>query len=44
LLLARDLQYLAVEEFTLLEATVLEIQRMLAGLTQRLGRPILARS
>jgi four helix bundle protein len=44
LLLARDLHYLAVEEFTVLEATLLEIQRMLTALTQRLGRPVLARS
>ena len=43
LLLARDLQLLAVEEFKDLEAKTLEIQRMLAALTQRLGRPILAR-
>ena len=44
LLLARDLQLLPVEEFKDLEARTLEIQRMLAALTQRLGRPILARS
>jgi four helix bundle protein len=44
LLLARDLQLLTVEEFKDLEAKTLEIQRMLAALTQRLGPPILARS
>jgi len=44
LLLARDLQFLPVEEFKGLEAKTLEVQRMLAALTQRLGRPILARS
>jgi four helix bundle protein len=42
--LARDLQLLPVEEFKELETKTLEIQRMLAALTQRLGRPILARS
>lgn len=36
LLLARDLQLLAADEFTNLEAGVLEIQRMLASLMQRL--------
>lgn len=44
LLLARDLQLLTVEEFKDLEAKVLEIQRMLASLTQRLGASVLARS
>jgi four helix bundle protein len=44
LLLARDLQFLPAEEFKDLEAKTLEMQRMLAALTQRLGRPILARS
>jgi len=44
LLLARDLQLLTVEEFNDLDAKVLEIQRMLASLTQRLGAPVLARS
>ena len=43
LLLAVDLQLLPVEEFKDLEGKTLEIQRMLAALTQRLGRPILAR-
>ncbi len=44
LLLARDLQLLAIEEFKDLDAKVQEIQRMLASLTQSLGAPILARS
>lgn len=44
LLLARDLGFLAVDEFNELEAKTLEIQRMLASLAQRLGHPILARS
>jgi four helix bundle protein len=44
LLLARDLQLLTVDEFRDLEAKVLEIQRMLASLTHRLGAPVLARS
>jgi four helix bundle protein len=44
LLLARDLQLLQVDEFKELETKTLEIQRMLAVLTQRLGRPVLARS
>jgi four helix bundle protein len=44
LLLARDLQLLPVEEFKGLESKTLEVQRMLAALSQRLGRPILARS
>jgi four helix bundle protein len=44
ILLARDLRLLTVEEFEDLEAKTLEIQRMLAALTQRLGPPILARS
>ena len=44
LLLARDLQHLTVDEFKDLEAKVLEIQRMLASLTQRLGATVLARS
>jgi four helix bundle protein len=44
LLLAGDLQLLPVEEFKELEAKTLEIQRMLAAFTQRLGRPVLARS
>jgi|SRR5450631_501370 four helix bundle protein len=44
LLLARDLQLLQVDEFKDLETKTLEIQRMLSALTQRLGRPVLARS
>ena len=44
LLLARDLQFLTVEEFRELEMKTFEIQRMLAALTQRLGAPVLARS
>ena len=44
LLLAKDLQYLSSVEFKDLEAKVLEIQRMLAALAQRLQRPVLARS
>jgi four helix bundle protein len=44
LLLARDLQFLTVEEFKELELKTFEIQRMLAALTQRLGAPVLARS
>jgi four helix bundle protein len=44
LLLARDLHFLNHLEFKELEAKVLEIQRMLAALAQRLHRPVLARS
>jgi len=44
LLLARDLQFLTVEEFKDLDAKVLEIQRMLTALTQRLGVAVLARA
>src|SRR5205823_2735755 len=44
LLLARDLQLLAVDQFKDLEAKTLEIQRMLASLSQRLAPPVLARS
>jgi len=44
LLLARDLGLLKVEEFTDLEAKVLEVQRMLASLSQRLKGGVLARS
>jgi four helix bundle protein len=43
-LLARDLQFLMVDEFKNLEAKILEIQRMLASLSQRLGAAVLARS
>jgi four helix bundle protein len=41
LLLARDLQFLEDSEFRNLEARVLEVQRMLAALAQRLQRPVL---
>ncbi len=44
LLLAKDLQLVTVDEFKDLEAKVLEIQRMLAALSQRLGAAVLARS
>jgi four helix bundle protein len=44
LLLSRDLQLLTLDEFKELEAKILEIQRMLASLSQRLGAAVLARS
>jgi four helix bundle protein len=44
LLLAKDLQFLAADEFNDLEKKVLEVQRMLASLVQRLQSPVLARS
>lgn len=44
LLLARDLQFLAQGESTELLSRIMEIQRMLAGLAQRLQPRILARS
>jgi four helix bundle protein len=44
LLLARDLQLLKVGEFESLDTKVLEIQRMLASLTQCLGAAVSARS
>lgn len=44
LLLASDLQFLSVDGFNELEAMVLEIQRMLASLVQRLSVDVLARS
>jgi len=44
LLLARDLQLLTGHEHEELEKRVLEIQRMLASLVQRLRGPVLARS
>ena len=44
LLLAKDLQFLTPDEYNELEAKILEIQRMLAALSQRLQRPVLARS
>jgi len=48
-LLARDLQFLSEDDFNDLEAAVLEIQRMLASLAQRLsaersGQKLVARS
>jgi four helix bundle protein len=43
LLLARDLLFLTPDEFRNLEAKIMEIQRMLAALSQRLQRPVLAR-
>jgi len=39
LLLSRDLQFLSADEFGDVEAKVLEVQRMLASLSQRLQRP-----
>ena len=44
LLLASDLHFLAADEFAAMELKILEIQRMLAALAQRLQRPVLARS
>ncbi|MGZ6311566.1 MAG: four helix bundle protein [Bdellovibrionota bacterium] len=44
LLLAKDLQFLTPEEYSGLEARILEIQRMLAALSQRLQRPVWTRS
>jgi len=44
LLLARDLHFLASEEFNNLEARALEVQRMLASLAHRLQPLVLARS
>ena len=44
LLLARDLQFLTPDEFKEFEGKILEIQRMLAALAQRLQQPVLARS
>jgi four helix bundle protein len=44
LLLAKDLQFLTPEEYSGLEEGILEIQRMQAALSQRLQRPVLARS
>src|SRR5882672_8930168 len=42
LLLARDLLFLTPDEFRNLEAKTMEVQRMLAALSQRLQRPVLA--
>jgi|SRR5882672_884300 len=44
LLLAKDLQLLSADEFKELEQKVLELQRMMASLVQRLQGPVLARS
>lgn len=44
LLLARDLQFLTLDDFKELEAMVLEVQRMLASFVQRLSADVLARS
>jgi len=44
LLLAKDLQFLGSDEFRSLEEKILEVQRMLASLVQRLQGPVLARS
>jgi four helix bundle protein len=44
LFLAKDLRFLSADEFSDLEAKVLEIQRMLAALSQRLQLSVLARS
>jgi four helix bundle protein len=44
LLFANDLHFLAPDEFAAMESKILEIQRMLAALAQRLQRPVLARS
>ena len=44
LLLARDLRFLEADQFNDLEAKVLEVQRMLAALVQRIQGPVLARS
>jgi four helix bundle protein len=44
LLLAKDLQLLDADEFRDLEEKILEVQRMLASLVQRLRGPVLARS
>jgi four helix bundle protein len=44
LFLAKDLRFLSADEFSDLEAKILEIQRMLAALSQRLQQSVLARS
>lgn len=44
LLLAKDLRFLPVDDFKELEEMVLEIQRMLASLVQRLSPKAVARS
>ena len=44
LLLAKDLGMLTADEFPDLEGKVLEVERMLASLSQRLKGPVVARS
>jgi four helix bundle protein len=44
LLRAKDLQFLGSDEFRGLEEKIVEVQRMLASLVQRLRAPVLARS
>ena len=44
LLLAKDLRFLPLEDFKELEDMVLEIERMLASLVQRLSPQVVARS
>ncbi|HEV3512907.1 MAG TPA: four helix bundle protein [Candidatus Sulfotelmatobacter sp.] len=44
LLLARDLNLLSADDFSNLEAKILEVQRMLAALSQCLRRPVFSRS
>jgi four helix bundle protein len=44
LMLARDLHMLEPQIFESLDGKILEIQRMLAALVQRLQQPVLARS
>jgi len=44
LLLARDLEFISASEFNEMQPKLLEIQRMLASLAQRLGESVLARS
>ena len=44
LLLARDLRFLPLDDFKNLEGKVLEIQRLLASLVQRLSLTVAARS
>jgi four helix bundle protein len=43
-LLAKDLQFLTNDEFEEMQSLIMEVQRMLAALVQRLQRPALARS
>jgi four helix bundle protein len=44
LFLAKDLRFLSADEFSDLEAKILEIQRMLAALSQRLQQSVSSRS